>query len=65
MTRPANRSRWYPFDAPTRQRIEELLVSDPLLGRFEALDRKVTVHFRWITGIQLFALAVIAVLANR
>lgn len=62
---PARRSRWYPFDAPSRRRIEELRASDPLLASFEALERKMTIYFRWLTGIQLFTLAVIAVLANR
>ena len=59
------RSRCYPFDAPSRREIEELRASDPLLGRVAALDRKVSIHFRWTTGIQLFTLAVIAVLVNR
>lgn len=64
MTRLADRSRWYPFDAPTRRRIEERHAADPWLGRLEALDRKVTIHFRWMTGIQLFTLGLVAVLAN-
>ena len=61
----SDRSRWYPFDAPSRRRIEERRAADPLLGRIAALDRTMTMHFRWITGIQLFTLGVIAVLANR
>jgi hypothetical protein len=61
----SDRSRGYPFDAPSRRRIEEFRASDPLLGRIEALDRKMTIYFRWMTGIQVFTLGVIAVLANR
>ena len=62
---PENRSRWYPFDAPSRRRIEDLCAADPLLGRIEALERKMTIHFRWTAGIQLFTLGVIGVLAGR
>jgi hypothetical protein len=58
-------SPWYPFDAPSRRQIEELRASDPLLGQIAALERKMTMHSRWITGIQLLTLVLIAVLANR